>query len=119
PPFGGAVKEWVAAETHEPALVRTYAPETVNPDAWSEMRAFRAPIIDVHELNFYLLLLLIGIHIAAAVVTEIREGGTVISAMFTGTKIHDKVPVDLEWVPGQYIAPESEDPILPGESSAN
>jgi len=118
PPFGGAVKEWVAAETHEPALVRPYAPETVNPDAWSEMRAFRAPIIDVHELNFYLLLLLIGIHIAAAVVTEFREGGTVISAMFTGTKIHDQVPVDLEWVPGQSLEAETEDPALPGDSSA-
>ena len=118
PPFGGAVREWVAAETHEPAQVRPYAPETVNPDAWSEMRAFRAPIIDVHELNFYLLLLLIGIHIAAAVVTEFREGGTVISAMFTGTKIHDQVPVDLEWVPGQSLEAETEDPALPGDSSA-
>ena len=95
PPFGGTVREWVAADTHDPVLVRPYAPETVNAEAWTRMREVRAPVVDVHEFNFYILLLLIGIHIAAAVVTEFREGGTVISAMFTGTKIHEDVPVDL------------------------
>lgn len=107
PPFGGAVREWVASDTHEPALVRPYALETVNADAWSEMRAFRAPVIDVHEYNFYILLLLIGIHVAAAVVTEFREGGTVVTAMFTGTKIHDGVPVDLDSMPVSTV-PQAE-----------
>jgi len=36
------------------------------------------------------------IDIATAVVTEFREGGTVISAMFTGRKVHEERPVDLE-----------------------
>jgi hypothetical protein len=30
-------------------------------------------------------------------VAEFREGGTVISAMFTGRKIDDGIPVDLEY----------------------
>jgi len=115
PPFGNSVREWVAADTHEPALVRPYAPETVNADAWSEMRAFRAPVIDVHEFNFYLLLSLIGIHIAAAIVTEFREGGTVISAMFTGTKIHDDVPVDLGSIPGRPLEAEIGSPAPPAD----
>ena len=94
PPLGGAMREWVAADTHDPQAVRPYAPETVNEAAYQDMRAFRAPVIDIHELNFYLLLVLIGIHIAAAVLTEFREGGTVISAMFTGSKFHEEKPVD-------------------------
>lgn len=94
PPLGGTMREWVAADTHDPQEVRPYAPETVNESSYQEMRAFRAPIIDVHEYNFYLLLIMIGIHIAAAIFTEFREGGTVISAMFTGSKFHEDVPVD-------------------------
>jgi hypothetical protein len=31
-----------------------------------------------------------------SVVSEFREGGAVISAMFTGRKVHRDVPVDLE-----------------------
>ncbi|HEY8521514.1 MAG TPA: cytochrome b/b6 domain-containing protein [Gammaproteobacteria bacterium] len=96
PPLGGAMREWVAGETHDPELVRPYAPETVDPNAYAEMRAFRSPIVRIHEYNFFLLIALIAIHIAAAVVAEFREGGTVISAMFTGRKVHDREPVDLE-----------------------
>src|SRR5690606_21016285 len=96
PPFGGAIKEWVAADTHDPALVRPYASDTVNPDAYAEMRAFRSPIVRTHAYNFFLLIALIVIHVAAAVVAECREGGTVISAMFTGRKVHEREPVDLE-----------------------
>jgi Ni/Fe-hydrogenase 1 B-type cytochrome subunit len=98
PPFGGVVREWVAADTHDPSLVRPYAPETVNDESYAEMRAFRSPVITIHELNFYGLLILITIHIAAAVITEFREGGAVITAMFTGRKIHDAEPVDREFL---------------------
>ena len=94
PPFGGSVRTWVAGETHDPAQVRPYAPETVNPEAWADMRAFRGPIVEIHELNFFVLLVLIAVHIAAAIYTEFREGGTVISAMFTGIKWHSDEPVD-------------------------
>jgi cytochrome b len=66
----------------------------VNAAAYADMRAFRAPIVDIHEFNFYILLVFIAIHIAAAIVTEFREGGTVITAMFTGRKIHGGKPVD-------------------------
>jgi cytochrome b len=95
PPFGSAVREWVAADTHDPALVRPYASETVNTEAYADMRSFRAPVVDVHKFNFFILLTLIGIHIVAAVVAEFREGGAVISAMFTGRKVHRDLPVDL------------------------
>lgn len=94
PPFGGIVREWVAADTHDPALVRPYSPATVNTEAYADMRAFRGPIIDIHEFNFYILLVLIAFHIASAIVAEFREGGALITAMFTGRKVHGGKPVD-------------------------
>jgi Ni/Fe-hydrogenase 1 B-type cytochrome subunit len=94
PPFGSTIKEWVAADTHDPALVKPYAADTVNADAYKEMRAFRSPFVEVHETNFFILLTLIGFHILVAVYAELREGGAIISAMFTGRKILDKTPED-------------------------
>lgn len=94
PPFGGTFAEWVAADTHDAALVRPYTPETVNADAYASMRAFRSPIVTVHEYTFFVLLAMIAIHIAVAVIVELREGGTIISAMFTGRKILHKAPED-------------------------
>lgn len=108
PPFGGSVRAWVAADTHEPSLVRPYAPETVNSDAYADMRAFRAPVVALHKYNFFALLVLIGLHVAAAVVTEFREGGAVISAMFTGRKIHGDEPVDVELAGSAAPAPETQ-----------
>jgi len=94
PPLGGAMRAWVAADTHDPSLVRPYAPDTVNAQAYADMRAFRAPIVETHELTYFVLLALIAIHIASAVIAELKEGGAIISAMFTGRKIHTREPVD-------------------------
>jgi Ni/Fe-hydrogenase 1 B-type cytochrome subunit len=103
PPLGSTMREWAAGATHDPALVRPYAPETVDAQAYAEMRAFRAPIVETHELTYFVLLALIAIHIAAAVVADCREGGTIISAMFTGRKIHESEPVDLPEIVARKI----------------
>jgi cytochrome b len=94
PPFGRTMAEWVAADTHDPALVKPYSPDTVNAEAYKEMRAFRSPIVLVHENNFFLLMTLIAIHIIVALVMEVREGGAIISAMVTGKKILEQPPED-------------------------
>ena len=60
------------------------------------MRAFRKPFILVHLYGFYALVALVGLHVAAVIVTEIREGGTLISATFTGRRIVAGRPVDEE-----------------------
>lgn len=96
PPFGGMFAEWVAADTHDAELVRPYTPETVNADAYASMRAFRSPIVAIHEYGFFVLLAMIAIHVAAAVIIEVREGGTIVSAMFTGRKILHQTPEDSE-----------------------
>ena len=51
------------------------------------MRAMRSPIAAIHGYAFYVLLMVGAIHIAAVVLTEVRGGGNLISAMFTGKKI--------------------------------
>ncbi len=94
PPLGGYFAEQVAASTHDPALVRPYAPDTVDAEAYAAMRAFRAPIVTVHEFTFFLLAALVALHVAAAVFAELK-GGAIVSAMFTGRKIFDRLPVDV------------------------
>jgi cytochrome b len=87
PPFGHYFAEWVATPDMDPAEVRPYAPETVNEASYKEMREFRAPVIETHLTTYYLLLILILLHIGGVVITEVRKGGNIISAMFSGRKI--------------------------------
>jgi cytochrome b len=58
------------------------------------MRDFRGPIVETHELTFYLLAIAIALHLIAVAVTEIHEGGSITSAMFTGRKILTRKPPD-------------------------
>jgi Ni/Fe-hydrogenase 1 B-type cytochrome subunit len=48
----------------------------------------------VHEFGFYALAVLIVLHLVAVVATEIHEGGSITSAMFTGRKILSRRPPD-------------------------
>ena len=56
--------------------------------------AFRGPFVQVHEIVFYLLAASVVVHILAVVVTELHEGGSITSAMFTGRKILTRKPPD-------------------------
>ncbi|MDT8388676.1 MAG: cytochrome b/b6 domain-containing protein [Thiogranum sp.] len=94
PPFGGLIAEWVAATGVPPDTLVPYTPALYDEAAWEAMRNFRKPIITVHYYNFYALITVIVIHILAVVVTEVREGGNLISAMFTGKKLLSKPPSD-------------------------
>ncbi len=94
PPIGAWIADWIAAPGVDPATLAPYAKDTYDAVAFEAMRAFRKPFITVHEFTFYLLLGLIVLHILAVVITELREGGNLISAMFTGKKVLDKEPAD-------------------------
>lgn len=87
PPIGHWIARWVAAADVAPDLLVPYAPQMYDPAAYEAMRAFRSPFALVHLYSFYALGILLVLHVAAVVVTEIREGGTIVSAMFTGRKI--------------------------------
>jgi len=93
PPFGDYFAEWVAKPDKDPSLVRPYAPETVNETSYAEMREFRSPVIATHLNTYYVLLALSLIHVLAVVAIEVRKGGNIISAMFTGRKA---LPGDLK-----------------------
>jgi len=96
PPIGSWIADWVAAPGVDPASLAPYAKETYDAVAYEAMRAFRKPFITVHEFNFYVLLGMILVHVLAVVMTELREGGNLISAMFTGKKVLSQEPADQE-----------------------
>jgi Ni/Fe-hydrogenase 1 B-type cytochrome subunit len=87
PPFGAWIAGHVAAPGVDPATLVPYAPALYDPDAYEAMRAVRAPFVRIHGYGFYALSTMVVLHVAAVVVTEIRGGGNLISAMFTGKKI--------------------------------
>lgn len=87
PPLGSRIASWIAAPGVDPAALVPYAPGLYDKTAYAAMREVRAPFVAIHGYAFYLLLFLAAVHIAAVVVTEVRGGGNLISAMFTGKKI--------------------------------
>jgi len=46
--------------------------------------------------SFYFLAAAVVLHVAAVIITDIREGGGIISAMFTGRKTLSGHPIDEE-----------------------
>lgn len=56
--------------------------------------ALRAPLRAIHLYGFYLLVFAVIQHIAAVVVTELREGSNLVSAMLTGWKSFPDHPQD-------------------------
>lgn len=94
PPFGSWIAHQVAAPGVDPNSLAPYTPTLYDTAAYKSMRAFREPIALVHLYTFYVLVFAIVAHVAAVVITELREGGSIISAMFTGRKILSGPPVD-------------------------
>jgi cytochrome b len=94
PPLGAWIAAWVAAPGVEPSALQPYAPEMVDETAWNAMRAFRKPFITAHYYSFYAIVVMIVAHITGIVVTELKEGGNIVSAMFTGKKSMSEKPVD-------------------------
>ncbi len=95
PPFGSWFAGWVAAAGVDPATVSPLAAKTLDQAAYQAMRAFRSPVAMIHLYAFYALAGFILLHLVAVIVTEIHEGGSITSAMFTGRKIFKRPPEDL------------------------
>ncbi len=96
PPIGHWIAQWVAAPGVAPDSLVPYAPEMYNAAAYETMRAFRKPIAVVHLYTFYTLTVIVILHVAAVIITELKEGGGIISSMFTGRKVISGRPVDEE-----------------------
>jgi Ni,Fe-hydrogenase I cytochrome b subunit len=94
PPFGHWFAQWVAAPGVDPAIIQPGAVDVIDKASYQAMRAFRGPFVEVHEFAFYTLVILIVLHLIAVVLTELHEGGSITSAMFTGRKILKRRPPD-------------------------
>ena len=94
PPFGSWIARWVAAPNIDPASLTPLGRDLTDQTAYAAMRSFRAPFAEIHEFGFYLIAAVVVLHVIAVVATEIREGGTLVSAMFTGQKIVPGRPED-------------------------
>ena len=94
PPFGSWIADWVAAVNVDSATLVPYAPDMYNEAAYEAMRAFRKPFINVHYYGFYVLIVFSVIHIIAVILVELREGGSLITAMFSGRKVLSETPLD-------------------------
>jgi cytochrome b len=94
PPFGSSFKAWIAESPATIDQIKPYSDVGVNEAAKKEMRDFRGPFKETHEIGFFILLALIVLHIAGVVVTELRERNGLVSAMFTGKKVFRETPID-------------------------
>jgi len=96
PPFGSWIAQWIAAPGIDPSTLVPYALETYDTIAYDSMRALRAPLVSIHLYGFYVLMAVVVVHVAGVVLTEVREGGSIISAMFSGRKTLARRPADAD-----------------------
>jgi cytochrome b len=94
PPFGSRIATWVAAPGVDATTLVPYAPAMYDADAYAAMRSLREPVVTVHYYGFYVLVAFALLHVVAVVVTELREGGGLLTAMVTGRKILSVPPAD-------------------------
>lgn len=94
PPFGHWIAQWIAAPGIQPDSLVPYASQMYDAQAYESMRAFRKPFILTHKYSFFVLIFVVILHIAAVILTELREGGNIISALFTGKKVFKNRPLD-------------------------
>lgn len=95
PPIGRWIASWVAAPGVDPATLVPYASEMYDKAAYAAMREeFRSPVVRIHYYGFYTLLGLVLIHIVAVAISELYEGGNLVSAMFSGKKVLSEPPAD-------------------------
>ena len=97
PPFGHEFAEWATAASEDHTKLEGLVPgakEMLDPEGYAAMRRFREPLIEIHEIGFWAMLLAIVVHIGAVVVSDVKEGNGLISAMFSGRKVFSEKPRD-------------------------
>jgi len=95
-PFGNQFKAWVAESQATIDQIKPYSDEGIDKAAYKEMRDFRSPFKEIHEISFFILLVAVLLHLLGVVITEVRERNGLVSAMFTGKKVFKQEPVDFD-----------------------
>ncbi len=96
PPFGSLVSNYVAEEGTDPSALIPYSKENINKEKMDSLKTFKSPFGKIHLYSAYLFMALIVLHISAVVLAEIKEGGGLISSMFSGKKQLSEKPVDFK-----------------------
>ena len=96
PPFGSLVAEYIAEPGTDPNSIMPYIATGTDKDKVASLKAFKGPFGKVHIYSSYVLMFMIVLHIFVVVRVEIKEGGSLITAMFTGKKVLTKKPVDID-----------------------
>lgn len=96
PPFGSLVTDYIAADGVDPDSIKPYVADGADKDRAADLKAFKGPFGKVHIYTSYVLMFMIVLHIFFVVRAEVREGGSLISAMFTGKKVLTGKPADSE-----------------------
>ena len=94
PPFGSIVADYIAAPGTDPDTILPYVSTGTDKNKVASLKAFKGPFGKIHIYSSYVLMFMIVLHIFFVVRAEIREGGSLITAMVTGKKILTKKPVD-------------------------
>ena len=94
PPFGSIAAEYIAQPGVDPGSLVPYDTSAVDKDKYDALKAFKKPFGTVHIYTAYFLMFLIVMHIGAVIHVEVRQGGGIISAMFTGKKLLNNAASD-------------------------
>lgn len=96
PPFGSSVLEYIAEPGADLDSIKPYVADGTDKDKAAKLKAFKGPFGKIHIYCSYVLMFMIVLHIFFVVRVEIKEGGGLITAMFTGKKVLTKKPVDTD-----------------------
>lgn len=94
PPFGSSFAAYVAAPGVSAATILPYDTKGTDEKKMASLKAFKSPVGKIHLYTAYLLMFIIILHVTAVILTETREGGGLISAMFSGKKVISEKPAD-------------------------
>ena len=96
PPFGSMVANYVAKPGVDPDTLIPYDKSTIVETKSKSLDKLKRPAGTIHIYSSYVLMFMIVLHIFAVVATEIREGGAITSAMFSGKKLMSGKPTDID-----------------------
>ncbi|OUS08808.1 cytochrome B [Gammaproteobacteria bacterium 42_54_T18] len=95
PPFGSTIAEYIAAPGVNPENIKPHDNEGTIKTKTDNIFQIKVIFGRTHRYTAFILMFMIALHIFIVIRTEVREGGGLISAMFTGKKVLKKPPADL------------------------
>lgn len=96
PPFGEFVASYVKQPGVETDELLPFVESNYRLDRLQTVKKYKFKIGAIHLYLSYAIILMVVLHVTFVALREIRQGGAIISAMFSGRKILSQAPVDGE-----------------------